>query len=507
MAILAGKNIMFLVGVILLLISVLLRHKKQNLSILLLTLAAFCLFFYAALLDNFLNWWDERFHAVVATNMTENPFKPMLFTSAIPDFDYDVWTRNLIWLHKQPMFLWQMALSVKLFGANILAIRLPSVLLATFLIPVSYRTTRIFFNKESAYYTALLFASSFFLFELVSGRQGMEHNDVSFLFYVSASIWAFAEYTRSGKLRWVILAGLFSGFAILTKWLVGFFVYLFWGLFLIFNKEIQTKKILHFILAFFITIIVALPWQLYIFISFPEEAYKEFVYNSLHFSNVLEGHGGNFFFYFQKITDLYGQVLLFLIIPSFVYLFSKSKFKWPVFVSVLFVYLFYSIAQTKMPAYPFVVSMLIFSGLGFLIYKIEEVLPKKLKFILVLVLIFLVYTNLRPQKIDKKHNVLTSQNNYTIMHQENSQSFEELKKKIPENAVIFNIQGRHYVEAMFYLDKQVYPIFPSQKQIAFLKEKGFKTVVVYNQISDVPYELQKNDEVILIKQKFHFFDT
>jgi 4-amino-4-deoxy-L-arabinose transferase-like glycosyltransferase len=60
------------------------------------------------------------------------------------------------------MFLWQMALSVKLFGANILAIRLPSVLLATFLIPVSYRTTRIFFNKESAYYTALLFASSFF---------------------------------------------------------------------------------------------------------------------------------------------------------------------------------------------------------------------------------------------------------------------------------------------------------------------------------------------------------
>jgi hypothetical protein len=29
-------------------------------------------------------------------------------------------------------------------------------------------------------------------------------------------------------------------------------------------------------------------------------------------------------------------------------------------------------------------------------------------------------------------------------------------------------------------------------------------VVVYNQISDVPYELQKNDEVILIKQKFHF---
>jgi len=37
---------------------------------------------FAAMLDPFLNTWDEQFHALVAKNMMANPFKPMLYAES-----------------------------------------------------------------------------------------------------------------------------------------------------------------------------------------------------------------------------------------------------------------------------------------------------------------------------------------------------------------------------------------------------------------------------------------
>jgi hypothetical protein len=57
--------------------------------------------------------------------------------------------------------------------------------------------------------------------ELIAGRQALDHNDFSFLTYISLSVWSFIEYQHSGKKIWIFLIGLFSGMAILCKWLVG----------------------------------------------------------------------------------------------------------------------------------------------------------------------------------------------------------------------------------------------------------------------------------------------
>jgi 4-amino-4-deoxy-L-arabinose transferase-like glycosyltransferase len=80
-------------------------------------------------LDHFLILWDEQYHALVAKNMLKNPFKPTLYPVELLDYDYRNWSANYIWLHKQPLFLWQIALSLKIFGTTELAVRLPSILL------------------------------------------------------------------------------------------------------------------------------------------------------------------------------------------------------------------------------------------------------------------------------------------------------------------------------------------------------------------------------------------
>ena len=50
--------------------------------------------------------------------MMEDPFKPMLIKNPLFPYHYGDWWNCHIWVHKQPLFLWQMALSMKIFGVS-----------------------------------------------------------------------------------------------------------------------------------------------------------------------------------------------------------------------------------------------------------------------------------------------------------------------------------------------------------------------------------------------------
>ena len=52
--------------------------KKKKTALLLLIISAFLLRLLMVSLDPYLQDWDERFHALVAKNMMDYPFKPML---------------------------------------------------------------------------------------------------------------------------------------------------------------------------------------------------------------------------------------------------------------------------------------------------------------------------------------------------------------------------------------------------------------------------------------------
>ena len=101
-------------GIFFILSLILHLNRKDKLSILFLGLTAISVFSFSALLDPFLNIWDERFHALVAKNLMNHPLMPTLYDNPVVNMAYDRWDRYHIWLHKQPLFLWQIALSFKL---------------------------------------------------------------------------------------------------------------------------------------------------------------------------------------------------------------------------------------------------------------------------------------------------------------------------------------------------------------------------------------------------------
>ena len=231
---------LFFIFVLFFIASIIFHIKDKNkLAVLLLFCGVIFLYLFAALLDPFLWLWDERFHALVAKNLMKHPLLPTLYDDILVGMKYDRWDRYHFWVHKQPLFLWQIALSFKLFGVNEFTLRIPSAILSSLLVIIAYRTAKLLTNSNIAYYTAFLFATSFCTIEFISGKQQLDHNDLSFMFYISASIWAWVEYIYSKNKYWLILIGVFSGFAFLCKWVLGLLVYLPW---LIYNLQLKINK-------------------------------------------------------------------------------------------------------------------------------------------------------------------------------------------------------------------------------------------------------------------------
>src|SRR5437016_2816679 len=66
--------------------------EKYKWSLAALVLGSLLLNIFAIHLDPFLNSWDERFHALVAKNLSAHPFQPMLYANPVLPFDYKNWT-------------------------------------------------------------------------------------------------------------------------------------------------------------------------------------------------------------------------------------------------------------------------------------------------------------------------------------------------------------------------------------------------------------------------------
>ncbi|MGL5890539.1 MAG: ArnT family glycosyltransferase, partial [Bacteroidia bacterium] len=142
---------------------------RLTISLSLLFLGSLALGFFIANLDPFLILWDEQYHALVAKSMMKDPFRPMLYAVPVLEYDYTNWSANHIWVHKQPLFLWQMALSLKLFGVNEMAIRIPSIVMHAFAALMIYRIGKISVSADVGYYGALFFTLAYFPLEMVAG--------------------------------------------------------------------------------------------------------------------------------------------------------------------------------------------------------------------------------------------------------------------------------------------------------------------------------------------------
>lgn len=487
-------------------------RNKLNYSIFLLLLGGIALRYFAIILDPYLNLWDERIHALVAKNMIENPFKPILFTNPVLDYDYKAWCINHIWLHKQPLFLWQMALSLKIFGVNEIALRVPALIMSSILILVIFRLALLISNKKTAYYAALLYTCSNYTLEFVSGRGTTDHNDLTFAFYVSLSIWAFVEFYFSEKKKWIVLIGLFSGLAILNKWLTGLLVYSAWGIMIISNKNYRfnLKKYAEIAVSLLITVIVFLPWQIYIFKNYPLESKFEYEYNTKHFFEVVEGHSGDFMYHFNQTIEIYG--VHFIVIVFSVFLLNKliktRDLKIALNTLIIVIYVFFTLAATKMFSFTYAISILIFIALASLIYWFTELLRfnKRIlkrqiytKFFHFIILLAVSYYFLNLEEIQRKHTNYKRQGfDYKTRIYTHMPIYKKLQKLIPDNDyVIFNVPHFENISLMFYSDFVAYDFPLSYQNYLILKSKNVKIAVFDD--GNLPEFIKNDKELFIIK--------
>lgn len=504
---------------ILIALSSLLFFKKANyrLAIFLLFIAALILRLVMTTLDPFLNNWDEHFHAIVAKNMMKYPFQPMLHVETIQAYNFKEWCCNHVWLHKQPLFLWQMALSMKLFGVSEITLRLPSAIMGAILVLATFRIASILVNKETAYYAAFLMCFPFYQLELISGAIGMDHNDIAFLFYTTMSVWAFIEYTTAQNRKWLMLIGIFAGSAILCKWLTGLWVFSVWGIWIISQKD-KRKNIqnyMDYLISILICCITFLPWQIYTAIQFPLESHYESEYNSKHLWEVVEEHGGNWYYYLVQTDNYFGKGFSFIICISLL-LFVIAKIpkqnKISLLVAIGIPYFFFSvIAQTKMPSYIFFVSPLIYILIGYFVdYLCKLIIHFKYIFCIKIALVlFLTYLTFRLEDIIDYHlyNETSPSLSFTARKQKihNTLIYKELNKLVPKDYVIFNIPPYEDTEAMFFSNRTAYEWLTEEEYMEY-KKKGVKIAIIKQRhherfnIIEVPEYLLCDPNVLIVNR-------
>ena len=484
---------------------------RTTLALTLLVVSSFLLHLAMAAADPFLHPWDERFHALVAKHMMTEPFRPMLRLDPILPYDLEAWCCNHIWVHKQPLFLWQMAVSMKVFGVNEVAMRLPSAVMGAVGTLLVFDIGRYWTKSAgAAFLAALLFGFSRYHLELTTGRYSLDHNDVAFAFYVTASIWAFTRYLATGKTwRWAVGVGLFVGCAVLNKWLTGLLVFGGWGLHLLLSStRWEVRAWLQLATAVLVAVAVFLPWQVYILQAFPEESAIMYAHNRRHIFEALDGHRGDGWFHLLQLPLLYERLLIgFALIGGVLVWRSKlvDRFLTLAYLAMIAViYGFFTYVGTKMPAFPYPVHALVWSLIGYGLYRSVTWAAGKLRLrvaysLAVVAICGALYSLDAPYLLAYR----SAENSHRNTEIYNASIMRELNTDSLAGRVIINLKSMEDAELMFYQDVNAYHFFPEQAQFDSLVRAGYKfAAFTDHQKPHLRKYITESDAIIIINQTF-----
>lgn len=453
---------------------------RTKTSVVLLTVAAFILRCFAATLDPFLNQWDECFHAQVAKRMLDDPFTPRLFAPGVLPAT-DAWTRSGLWLHKPPLFLWQMSASLAVFGLEPWAVRIPSMMWLTALVPVVHRMGCLLANSRVGWIAALWATCSYYLMELTAGAVTTDHNDAVFIATVTCSWWVLLELWNDGRLRWALLAGLFAGCAILTKVFVGLVVFLPWTLAILLWRERNAWRAL--VSGAGVAIGICALWFGTLAVRFPEALAAQFAFDTGHLGAVVEGHTGGADFHFNAINTLMAPFTWWLVVPAYAWLVYRTKRNvHRLFLAVLFVaiHLVFAWADTKMTSFTMVLFPLYLIALGSALVAVTETLivehyRKGLLFVLVVVLA--VYS-LKLEVIQHRHTLASPPKPHQQWRQQQIEALPVLEKlaeriKGAPKAVVYHVPALHHIQFMFATGVEATDQLPQAADVARLRAQGY----------------------------------
>ncbi|MFJ8895633.1 glycosyltransferase family 39 protein [Leifsonia sp. NPDC102414] len=127
---------------------------------------------------------------------------------------------NSITVDKPPASLWIMALSVRLFGLSSWSILVPEALMGVATVAIVYCIVRRHYSAQ----TALLAGGVLAITPVAVLMFRFNNPDALLVLLLTASVYFTLRAIESGRMRWLLLAGVAVGFGFLTKQLQAFLI-------------------------------------------------------------------------------------------------------------------------------------------------------------------------------------------------------------------------------------------------------------------------------------------
>ena len=320
--------------------------------------------------------------AAIGLVYISNLFVPLLEIDAA---QYAEMSRELLqqdnWLHlydietdyldKPPFLFWISALSMKIFGVSTWAYKLPSILFAIWAIYALYRFVLIFYNRDTAQLSALIFASCQAMFLVTNDIK----TDTILLSFVITAFWQLSAWLYDkNKLGW-LWGAICIGGAMLTKGPIGLLVIGF-GLLPHFIIKKQWKNLLRwqYVPMLIVITLVLLPMSYGLYSQFdlhPEKLVNgkrgvsglRFFYWTQSFGRITgesswNNNAGFTFLYTNLLWGLIPFTIFFLMatVKGFIKIAKKcTQTEWISTSAVILAYLSLGLSKFQLPHYIYVV--------------------------------------------------------------------------------------------------------------------------------------------------------
>lgn len=418
--------------------------------------------------DPYLHIYDERYHTLVAKSLISHPLKPTLYADPILPYNITDWWSNHIWLSKPIAPFLLIATSLKIFGLNVIAVRLPSVVIDTLMIAVIHILGKKYFEQRVALVAAYLYSIHGLILELVGGRKSADHTDICFLFFSCVFI---SLSLRPATRRLAIMAGLALGLAFLSKWISAFLPLLVVVVF-----KIKDDKGIDFM--YWSTLLLSFLFLPFLWLSFCYFHYRE--ETLLLFTSTIGAvfddsspHIQAWYFYIDRIRIIFGELIYIPIILLLIKIWKKNYMQKELllFIWIVIPMIFLSMASTKRVTYILLSAPAFFLLTAHVFYQLWDtpsVTPMRFRYLRKTIAILLIILPMR----------------YSF---ERLKFFQSPETERYESALVQNISNMgefdtqcsllvnepYAIEFMFYHDMMAYSHMPSKNEIEVIQNNGY----------------------------------
>ncbi len=201
------------------------------------------------------------------------------------------------YLDKPPFLFWISSFSIKIFGVNNFAYKLPSLLFALAALYFTFKFAVLYYKKEIAFIAVLVLASCQAFFLITNDVR----TDTILMSWVILSIWQLAAWFKTNKLVHLIIGFIAIAFGMMTKGPIAVIVpVLSFGAHIIITRNFKNILKWEYLLGIFIIAILLLPMCYGLYHQFDLRPDK-FVNNTTAVS------GLKFFFWTQSFGRITGE--------------------------------------------------------------------------------------------------------------------------------------------------------------------------------------------------------